>query len=454
MKNKLNKKVLKEDEGLSTPKPINRYEPSDVEKTIRGVLEKDFKDFTLKTYQHQGETQYINLVIISEVPEEEGLRNDLELKRYVISRMLSEFRKEFLTELSKNLNVVNVNCGSYSFVKNTDNKIVFTVTILLSDNNISDWVSGNRKKIEQNKELVKESKIMNKNNNALNEMKEVRNVLLKLHEAVINEGKVVKSFETKRDEFEVKESLSKKGFKSSVEKAGVVRVTYNDKKNSESDIKKLVESKELKNVRIILESIYKEVLKEARPKKKITDEEEIEDEPIIQNIDTKSERKLQKAIKEYSSLTQEIEEQQRKFLEKRVNKQMKLEETIFSTMKSVNLNLYIVDEIVAKLSAEFERENTKYAAMFEELLTKVNDDTKKVITKLKKKYTSKITIQSRLSVEPPTFPKGKGRRNESIIKEGIINWIKGLYSTLKNYLSELTDSRKKLQKLAHDANLM
>jgi len=450
MKNKVDKKILKEEEGLSTPKPINRYTESDIESTIKGVLEKEFKDFTLKTYQHQGETEYINLIICSEI---EDLNKDLELKRYVISRTISEFRRSFLTELSKYLNVVNVNCGSYSFVKGTD-KITFTVTILLSDNNISDWVSGNRKKVESNKEFVKKSK--NTMKNSVTEIKAIRNVLTNLYESVLKEGKVTKSFETKKDEFEIKESLAKKGLKASVEKAGVVRVTYNDKKYNEDEIKKLMESKEMQNVKVILESIYKQILTEARPKKKIEVEPEVESEPQ-QKIDTKSERKLQKAIREYAALSNEIEEleeQHRKFMQKRNDKQTKLEEVIYSTMKSVNMNLYIVDEIVAKLSAEFERENTKYAKMFEELLTKVNDDTKKVIHKLKKKYTSTTTVYSRLDVQPPAYPRGKGKRNESLIKESFVSWFKDVFSILKGYLSSLTASRKKLQELAHEVNLI
>lgn len=262
MKNKQNKKLLKEEEGLSTPKPFNRYDDSDTEKTIKGVLEKEFNEFTLKLYQHQGETEYINLILCTEI---EDLSKGLEFKRYEISAIIANFRKKFISELSKYLNFVNVNCRGYNYVKGTD-KLQFSITILLSDNNITDWVTGRIKKLESNKEFIKESK-----NYKLEQMSEsnIKNILTSLHYQVLNEGKVTKSFETKKDEFEVKEKLKKEGVKASVEKKGTVRVTYNDKKVKEEDIKKLMEAPEMKNVKIILENLHRQVISEARPKKDV-----------------------------------------------------------------------------------------------------------------------------------------------------------------------------------------
>jgi len=492
MKNRLDKKILKEEEGLSTPKPINKYTESDIEKTIYKILEKEFKDFTLELYQHQGETEYINLTLSTELKD---IKNDLELKRYVIAKLLSEFRQSLFTELSKYLNVVNVKTGSYNFIKNTDS-IQFSVIILLSDNNITNWVTGVRKKVESNKNLVKESEenkpidlidlhkkneqdIMdllwqldipledmdkfiyniNKSNNNVYENKlpkmnnenNIRNILTNLHKEVLKENKVVKSFNTSKDEFEVKDKLKKQGLKASVEKKGVVRVTYNDKKNSEDQIKKLIESKRLNNVKIILENWYKAVLKEARPKK----EEYVDEVEPKKKIDGRTEKSLQAKIKEYYDLSEEIEaleEEHRKFMEKKNLKQEKLYEAIYSTMKSIDQNLYVVDGIVAKLSAEYERITPKYKEILEEVIEMVNEPTRKAIEKLKKQKVSKATIQSNLSVEPVTYPKGK--RNESVLKEGLFDWFKGLYYSLKGYLSGLTSARKKLQKVANELNLL
>lgn len=146
-------------------------------------------------------------------------------------------------------------------------------------------------------------------------------------------------------------------------------------------------------------------------------------------------------------------------------KQTKLYESIISTMRSTDMNLYIVDDIVAKLSAEYERSVVSHAKIMAEVLETINEDTKifndeiknainKIVKKTTKKFTKSSVIDSKLDIDYPTHPKGKLRRNESTIKEGLFDWFKNLYFSFKGYLSKLSGNRIKLQELAHDANLI
>lgn len=443
-----NKKVLKEDEGLSTPKPINKYLPSDTEKVIIALLEKEFKDFALKNYQHRGETQYINLNLETDLKDEDDLKNDLESNRYVIAKIMSEFRINFFTGLSKYLNVVNVKVGPYDYVKGNE-KLNFNCTILLSDNNISDWVSGTRKKVEPIKDLVKESK-----NKMKNSEKNIRQILTQLHESVLNETKVTQSFPAK-DEFAAKTKLTKLGFKANAEKAGVVRVSYNSKKHTAADIQKLIESSQKKDpIKTILESIYREVLNEAPNREPISKKKA----PIAGQLDEKTNAKLEKDIIAFSSLSKELEKEEAEFrasLEKKYDKLAQIEDNIFDTMKSVDLNLKIINNITAKISADYTRVNVKNAIVIEQLLLKVNPETKKLINTLKKKNSTKTKVQGKLSIEDtPEKKSRKSKQQESIqLREGLFDWFKNVFFSFKKYLSGITIIRKKFQEIANEMGI-
>lgn len=405
-----NKNILKEafgEQGLTTPEVFNRITDSDIEKVIKGVLKKSFSEYTLEAYRHQGETEYINLNICKEGFDVD-IKNFEQFERFRISTELATFRQQLFTELSKYLNVVNVKVGPYDYVKGSG-VIKFNVTILMSDNNISDWVSGIRKKTESKKEFM-------------------------------GEAKVAKAFSTgDKDEFEVKNKLLKKGLNVSVIKDKEIKVKWDDKKHSEEGIRKMIGEREEKKLKSILESLYVETLTEAPPKKK--------------GLDTRTENSLQKTIQQYNELTKELEdleEQFRKSIQRKVDKATTLESKIYDTMKEADINLYVIDNIVAKMSKEFPRETTKYKDVIEEILRKVNEETAKMIQKIlqSKKFKSKSIIPSQLSVVDMN-PKKRTRKTESIkLQEGIIEWFKSLFTSFRSYLNNLTSAKKQLVSVA------
>jgi len=107
------------------------------EKVIIDIVEKSYKDYTLLKSHYN--VDYITLNLSTELDEEIG--NDLELQRYRIASELAQFRQDFISDLSSELPVVNVKVGPYQFVKGSD-RLIFNVTILLSDTGVKEWVSG------------------------------------------------------------------------------------------------------------------------------------------------------------------------------------------------------------------------------------------------------------------------------------------------------------------------
>lgn len=107
------------------------------ERTIIDIVEKSYKDYTLLKSHYN--VDYITLNLVTELDEEIG--NDLELQRYRIASELAQFRQDFISDLSSKLPVVNVKVGPYQFVKGSD-KLIFNVTVLLSDTGVREWVSG------------------------------------------------------------------------------------------------------------------------------------------------------------------------------------------------------------------------------------------------------------------------------------------------------------------------
>ena len=155
------KKKLKEaNQAIPTPKSILNYKDDDVVAAIKKEVGKN-KDFTVLKITHNA-TQYYNVIISYIVPDEDW---SFELDKYRYIQQLHQYRVDLFTELSKVIPVVNVNLAAFDFVKGNE-EIKFALTILLSNTNNKDWVSGRVKQKVDQKERLKllqtESKQQNK----------------------------------------------------------------------------------------------------------------------------------------------------------------------------------------------------------------------------------------------------------------------------------------------------
>jgi len=138
---------------IPTSNPILKYEDSEIVKKIKAAFDKDFEKYTLlRIYENEG-GPFINMDIAIKLDEEIG--NDLELRRYQLAQIMGKFRSDFLTEISKVLPVININTAAYEFSKN-DDQLKFEVTLLLSDNDQREWVSG-KYKSKKYPEAIEES---------------------------------------------------------------------------------------------------------------------------------------------------------------------------------------------------------------------------------------------------------------------------------------------------------
>lgn len=146
-----NKKDLKESpmQAIPTPKSILNYKDDEVVAAIKQEVGKN-KDFTILRITHQA-NQYYNVVISYIVPDEDW---SFELDKYRYIQQLHTYRVELFTALSKLLPVVNVNLLAFDFIKGND-EIKFCLTILLSDTNNKDWVTGRRKQTIDQRERMK-----------------------------------------------------------------------------------------------------------------------------------------------------------------------------------------------------------------------------------------------------------------------------------------------------------
>ena len=113
-------------------------------------------------------------------------------------------------------------------------------------------------------------------------------------------------------------------------------------------------------------------------------------------------------------------------------------------MKKANMEVYSINNIIARITKEHEREHTQYARVIQQVLLKVNDETKRLIIRIKKRFTSKTTVDSNLVV------KRKGRKDESrAINEGILDWIKSVFFSLINYVKSLSTAKNQLESIAN-----
>jgi len=259
-----------------------------------------------------------------------------------------------------------------------------------------------------------------------------------------HEAKKSQVFKTgEKDEFDVKDKLVKKGLKASVVKAKEVKVTWDDRKYNEDDIKKLVES-DISKLKSILTKLYESCdLQEAQY-------EDVE-------IDPKISKKIDKTLEEYQRLTDELDRLTAEFnkkIEATSLAKTKAYDNVWSLMKDAEIEQYRTEKIIAQLSTAFDRTTTKYESVVSDLLETVNEETKKMINKLVKKYSSTTEVPSKLSIKKAKETKAKTKKESyttekvSLKENVLIDWFKNIYSSLFNYTSLLKKTRKKLERIA------
>lgn len=158
---KENKNILKEapEQSIPTPKSILNYTDEEAVKAIKDAVKKE-DGFILLNLTANAQKFY-NLVVSFELPDEDW---NFELDKSKYMRLVHNFRTTLFTELSKVLPVINVNLAAFDFVKG-NGEMRIALTVLISDTNSHDWVTGRVKKIDQkakNKLLQIESKQSNK----------------------------------------------------------------------------------------------------------------------------------------------------------------------------------------------------------------------------------------------------------------------------------------------------
>lgn len=160
IKESVNKNKLNEtSHEIPTPKYIVNYEESDVVTAIRECFKK-YEGVTCSKIAAVGETQFYNCEVNATVDEQ--YKNDIEASRFMLAQRMHKLRAELFTDLASVLPVVNINMGNYQYLKG-DESIKFIFTILMSQTNQRDWVSGEYR--QRDKDLTKKlTDIFNKKN--------------------------------------------------------------------------------------------------------------------------------------------------------------------------------------------------------------------------------------------------------------------------------------------------
>ena len=135
------KKILNEtSHEIASPKYMVNYEESDVVTAIKAAFE-EYDGCTCTKIAAIADTQFYNVNVTVNADDE---YTDLEAKRFMISQKVHKVRAELFADLSSVLPVVNINMANYAFTKNED-KVTFNLTILMSNTNQRDWVTGEYK---------------------------------------------------------------------------------------------------------------------------------------------------------------------------------------------------------------------------------------------------------------------------------------------------------------------
>lgn len=162
---------------------------------------------------------------------------------------------------------------------------------------------------------------------------------------------------------------------------------------------------------------------------------------------------LNNSITEWKTLNDEIERRYAELneeLEQKVSKQSENYEKVFALLKQLKIEAYSVNQLVASLSKEYERSNTKYKDIYEDALDRVNSQAKRVLTQLYKKHTNKVKVGSSLTIESFEAAKKlleKYTNKKVVLKENIFTWLKTVWKDLVNSITGFKNARKELEQV-------
>ena len=320
---------------------------------------------------------------------------DLEEKRFIAFKAISEAKQELLGYLvDENYNVINIVVKKYQLTKDSS-EIRIVLTALISQTNIKDYVSGRT----LTKDQLKDSQLTTD--------KDLVPVQPVKKEMKVKDGKLVNE----------KSNKNPLGVKSSI-----------------------------KEVASVLKRLY-EVAKK-----------EVEEEETPIPLDDASKKQLDKAIQDYMTLSEQIEQETTQFektIKTRVEKALKLKGTIEKVMTDFKLAKHETDSIVAKLSKQKKAPSTTWKKVFLELLEKVCNEFKQHEAKIQK-WADKIQVDNtKDKFTPPSV--SVNRKDESIkktgtiLKEGskedFIQGMKEIYSSFKGFVSNLHKYNYQLETL-------
>jgi seryl-tRNA synthetase len=225
-----------------------------------------------------------------------------------------------------------------------------------------------------------------------------------------------------------------------------------------------MDKKNLNEIKVILESAYQAVLKEAPkvlpPNKKAPKEPK----PTADNADSlkskgvnsKTIGTLNTAMTEWKKINDAIKKQTAEF-NKKIEQDVKLGlgkfQEVESILKKLNIDAYEVNQIVAKMTKEFNRDIVKYEAIYTEALEKVNDDAKRILQRLYKKNKTVSKVPSKLKMETKKINalikmiEAKSGKKVAFLNEGVGEWIKAVVLSIKDLLGVFSNSVNRLKGL-------
>lgn len=134
---------------MPTAGSVLRYDDDIALKSIKDTLATEFSDFKVEQINGEDGGVFYTCILVAKL--EDNVSNDIERNRFFLHSKISNFKSAFMLSISKLLPVVNVTTGSFLVNKNSSS-LKFTVTILLSNTNDREWVSGNYKPIDHEKQ--------------------------------------------------------------------------------------------------------------------------------------------------------------------------------------------------------------------------------------------------------------------------------------------------------------
>ena len=307
------------------------------------------KDISLTEILENG--NFVNLYINTIIDSDAKVLDD---KRFYMIKEINKIKQDLIDSLiEQNFSIVNIAIKRYELLKDSEN-ISYILTLLYSNNQIKDYVTGQ----------------------------------------IANKNKRKEMFESISIKKKVKPSIK-------ITKQDIVRTLIN--------------------------------LQEAVSKKK---------DPIVNpNLPKPTANKLEKAIRDYKEISiylDEKEEELQKELKSKIEKNIKLENTITEIMESFHIEKYEIDGIIAKYKGSFDSNNTKYKEAFIQLVSKLTDEYKLIADQILTNNTNKKTTPPSLKIESKQI---------SSIKESVSSFLSKILNLFKNSTNKLRTYKDKLKQL-------